>query len=88
MSETRLKTGARVAFRLEDVICPDFDQIVAQMGPDLSVSGEIVLLSDRGKELHQFAIVNVAGVHGPLIVPVGKLQTSKLMDGADIATRS
>ena len=87
MSEIRIKTGSRVAFHLEDVICPDFDQIMSQIGPDLAVTGEIVLLSDRGEEAGHFAIVNVPGIHGPLIVPVGKVRTSTGVDGADVASR-
>ena len=88
MSGKRLKTGAHVAFRLADVLSPDYDQILFQMGPDLSVPGEIVLLSDRGKERDHFAILNVTGINVPLIVPVRKLILNESSETAEVIKRS
>ncbi len=88
LSEKRLTTGAQVAFRLGDAICPDFDQVIVQTGPDLAVAGEVVLLSDRGKDKEYFAIVNVPGINAPLVVPVAKLRDGNLIDEADVATRA
>ena len=62
-----------MAFRLTDALCPEFEQLVGQIGPDLTVSGEVVLLSDRGGEKAHFAIVNVRGINAALIVPIQKL---------------
>ena len=73
MSQERLSTGAQVSFCLRDAICPDFEQIIAQLGPELAVAGEIVLLSDRGQDQEHFAIVSVPGINVQLIVPVAKL---------------
>ncbi len=84
----KLNTGHQVAFQLADVICPDFDQIMAQLGPDLAVAGEVTLLSDRGDDADHFAVVQVSGVHVPLIVPVGKLTAASTGEKADIATQS
>ncbi|MHC4609596.1 MAG: hypothetical protein ACYS7M_04540 [Planctomycetota bacterium] len=67
-------SGSCVAFRLGDAICPDMGQIVAQMGPDLQVCGEIVFCSDRGTEKSHFAIISAAGIDTPLIVPVSSLE--------------
>lgn len=58
-----------MAFRLIDVVCPDFEQIVQQLGPELPVSGLVAFVSDRGAEEGCFAIVDVNGIHTPLIVP-------------------
>ncbi len=73
MSTESVNTGARVAFRLSDAVCPEFEQVVAQIGPELEVAGEVVLFSDRGSDKNFFAIVQVEGLAAPLIVPVGCL---------------
>ena len=72
----------QVAFRLTDALCPEFEQLVAQIGPDLTVSGEVVLLSDRGVETAHFAIVNVLGIKAALIVPIQKLHEPAADDAA------
>jgi len=69
----RFKTGAQVAFRLADATCPEWESIVAQIGSELIVSGEIVLMSDSGRQTDHFAIVQVSGIAAPLVVPVCKL---------------
>lgn len=70
----QLKSGTRCRFRLSDVICPDRQQVVSQITPELEVSGEIVLFSDGGNEPEQYAIIEVGGIAAPLIVPVARLQ--------------
>ncbi len=67
------KAGASVAFRLIDVVCPDFDQVVNQLGPELRVTGHVAFVSDRGSEEGCFAIVDVSGIHTPLIVPMSRV---------------
>ncbi len=84
----KLKTGNQVAFQLGNAICPDFEQIAAQLGPDLAVAGEIVLLSDRGNEKDHFAVVHVDGIHAPLIVPVSMLKVANLTDQSDAQLRA
>ncbi len=86
--EMKFSTGHQVAFQLADVICPDFEQITDQLGPDLSVAGEVTLLSDRGGEKGQFAVVQVRGINAPLIVPVGRLSSILHDDQANITTQS
>ena len=68
-----IKSGTRCRFRLSDVICPDRQQIVSQITPELEVSGEIVLFSDGGENPEQYAIIEVEGIGAPLIVPVARL---------------
>ncbi len=68
-----MKAGASVAFRLIDVVCPDFDQVVNQLGPELRVTGQVAFVSDRGTQEGCFAIVDVSGIHTPLIVPMARV---------------
>lgn len=74
MPEERLEKGAQVEFRLADAVCPDLDQIVAQVSSYLTVTGELVLLSKGEDKTEEYAVVNVAGINAPLIVPAGSLQ--------------
>ncbi len=83
MRDKRFCTGDLVAFRLADAMCPEFERIVAQIGPDLMMSGEVVMLSDRGGRKEHFAIVNVTGINAPLIVPMQKLSDGAIT-GADV----
>jgi hypothetical protein len=71
-----LKSGTRCKFRLSDVICPDKQQVVSQITPELEVSGEIVLFSDGDNEPQQYAIIEVEGIVAPLIVPIARLQAT------------
>ncbi len=79
-----MKAGASVAFRLIDVVCPDFDQVVNQLGPELRVTGQVAFVSDRGTQEGCFAIVDVSGIHTPLIVPMARVTPlSNGENGAD-----
>jgi len=69
-----IHSGSSVAFRLGDVVCPDLGQIIAHIGPDVRVCGEVAFLSDRGGEKAYFAIVSASGIDTPLIVPVAELE--------------
>ena len=74
MSESSLKSGAKVSFRLGEAVCPDLQQLLAQMTSNLEVSGKVVFFSDYGEKRNPFAIVDVAGLLTPLIVPVSRLR--------------
>ena len=67
--------GKRCRFRLRDVICPDRQQILSQITPEMEVSGEVAFLSDHGQDQDYFAIIEVTGIASPLIVPVARLET-------------
>jgi hypothetical protein len=82
LSTKSFNAGCRVAFQLGDAVCPEFEQIIAQTGPDLTVAGEIVMFSDRGTEAEHFAIVQVTGIHAPLIVPVERLHSGATAEAA------
>ncbi len=73
-----------MAFRLIDVVCPDFDQVVNQLGPELRVTGQVAFVSDRGTQEGCFAIVDVRGIHTPLIVPMAMV--TPLISGDEAAT--
>jgi hypothetical protein len=66
--------GNSCRFRLADVICPDRQQVLNQITPDLEVTGQVTLLSDAGEVPAQFAVIEVPGIAAPLIVPVAKLE--------------
>jgi hypothetical protein len=77
VNQGALHSGQEVRFRLGDLICPDLEQVLAEVGPDVDVNGRIVFLSDRGHEKEHFAIVSVGGIASPVIVPVRRLRTSR-----------
>ena len=60
-------------FRLNDVICPDHDQILKQVTSELEVCGEVLFLSDSGDKKGHFAIMEVKGIPVPLVVSLDHL---------------
>ena len=82
LTEGELRSGASVAFRLGDAVCPQVGQITAQINPDVRVCGEVVFFSDHGGKKAHFAIISAAGIDVPLIVPVAKL---RLVGGGPVA---
>ena len=74
MESVSIEPGENVRFALGKVICPGLDELCGQIGSDLEIEGQVVFLSDYGKLRGHFAIVQVKGIHVPLIVPVENLQ--------------
>ena len=68
MQSSKLISGQSVVFQLKDAVCPDFSESVRAIGPELLVTGNIVFFSDGCDRKEQFAIIEVAGIHTPLIV--------------------
>ena len=68
-----IEPGQVVSFTIGDAVCPEADQVVPQIGPDLAVTGEVIYLSDRGDQKDHFAVISVEGIHALLIVPIGRL---------------
>jgi len=87
VTPSRPTTGTRVSFKLAEVICPEPGQLVNQVGPDLEVVGEIVFVSDGDGRQDKFAIVEVAGLLTPVIVPVGELSWQQSQAPAATRTR-
>ena len=77
MESMSLQPGENVRFALGKVICPGLDELYKQIGSDLEIEGQVVFLSDYGNLRGHFAIVQVSGIHVPLIVPVESLQLIK-----------
>lgn len=69
-----IERGRQYSFRLRDVICPDREQTMSQITPELEVTGRVVFLSDHGSEPERFAVLEVTGLMSPLVVPVEMLQ--------------
>ena len=74
MKSVLLKSGQIVRFALGKVICPAIDELQKKMGSELEIEGQVVFLSDYGKVRGHFAIVQVKGMHVPLIVQTENLQ--------------
>ncbi len=79
MQPNRLISGRSVTFKLKDAACPDWMDTARSIGPELQVTGEIVFFSDGGDRKNEFAIIEVAGIHTPLIVPVERLTAAAQM---------
>lgn len=65
--------GSQVRFSLENVVCPDLENILEKATSRLEVTGKVVMLSDAGKQERYYAVVEVGGIATPLIVPVDRL---------------
>ncbi len=65
-----IERGQQYRFRLRDVICPDREQTMSQITPELEVTGRVMFLSDGGEEPERFAVLEVNGLMSPLVVPV------------------
>jgi hypothetical protein len=74
VSGSSIRSGAKVTFRLSEVICPEIAQVLKQVTPELRVCGRVSYFSDCGQSRDHFAIVDVNGVASPLIVPVSSLE--------------
>lgn len=69
-----VQSGDRVAFKLREAICPDWQQILTQLTPDVELTGRVVFFSDSGANEKHFAIVDVRGLLSPIIVPASRLR--------------
>lgn len=74
MENVAIPSGTRVRFALSRVMCPELDEICKQIDSGLKVEGRVVFLSDYGDLQQHFAIVQVEGIHVPVVVPVEDLQ--------------
>lgn len=65
---------AEVTFKLDDVLCPEQNVIMAHLGSGVEVVGRVQFLSDGGSRKKEFAIVEVPGISVPLVVPRDRLR--------------
>jgi hypothetical protein len=74
----RRKVGEKrveVGFKLEDVLYPDQDVVMAHLSSGVEVVGKVSFFSDSGTEKEGFAIVEVPGMMVPLVVPRERLRS-------------
>jgi hypothetical protein len=69
-----VSAGTLTAFTIGDVLCPEAAEVLRHAGPELTVRGRVLYFSDSGAERDRFAIIEVEGIHTPLIVPVDRLR--------------
>ena len=80
MENVSVENGGIVRFAMGKVVCPGFDELCKQISSDLEIEGQVAFLSDYGKIRGHFAIIQVKGIHVPLIVPVENLQVAEQSD--------
>ncbi|HUW33895.1 MAG TPA: hypothetical protein VM223_19990 [Planctomycetota bacterium] len=62
-------------FRLRDIFFPESDDVIRRTTAELKVRGRVIDFSDSGSSKNEFAIVQIEGIDGPVVVPVEKLRT-------------
>jgi len=73
-TRTDLLLNTTKVFRLKDIFFPESDDVMNRTTPDLKLRGRIIDFSDSGGSKKEYAIIQVEGIDGPVIVPVEKLQ--------------
>ena len=71
-----LGINSAMTFRLRDVFLPDLDDLATRTTSDLRVMGRVIDFSDSGSTRSRYAILEVEGIEGTVIVPVERLQNS------------
>ena len=61
-------------FRLKDIFFPETDDVIHRTTPELKLRGKIIDFSDSGSSKNEFAIIQVEGIDGPVVVPLAKLK--------------
>lgn len=70
----KILTDTDVALKLQDVVCPETDTILANLDAQAELVGKVKFLSDGPRRTEEFAIVEVAGLRMPLIVKAERLR--------------
>jgi len=70
-------------FKLGDVFFPDGDEVIGRTTPELKLCGRIIDFTDSGRSKNEYAILQVDGIEGPVVVPVSKLRVVWEQDAAD-----
>ncbi|MCB9851386.1 MAG: hypothetical protein H6817_11860 [Phycisphaerales bacterium] len=66
--------SSQASFLVAEVLCPDVEEVLRSFGPNVRIRGRILYYSDGDDRENRFAIMEVEGVHTPLIVPVDCLR--------------
>lgn len=72
--QSQAARGTRVAFRIRDICVPEPAEILASLHGDSVLHGEIVDLTDSGRERRAFAVVEVEELGQCVIVPIACLE--------------
>ena len=89
MHASKFINGQEVVLKLKDAVSPDLADMIRAIGPELRVTGNVVFFSDGCDRENCFAIVEVAGMHTPLIVPVDCLESAARTEpGQPLPTRA
>ena len=62
-------------FRLKDIFFPESEDLMRRTTPELKLRGRVIDFSDSGNSKNEFAIIQVDGIDGPVVVPVERLKT-------------
>ncbi len=68
-----ININSQVRFRLADVFNQTPHELLEAATQDLIIEGVVVAFSDSGDKRKAFAVVQVRGIEGPVIVPWNKL---------------
>ncbi len=63
-----------INFRIRDVFIPDPEKLLITLYGDDILQGRVMDLSDSGDEREAYAVVEVKGIEGPVIVPVKQIR--------------
>ena len=72
-ADAELAINSSMVFRLRDVFFPDPADLIAKTTPDLRLQGTVIDFSDSGSRKNRYAIIEVEGIEGTVIVPVERL---------------
>jgi hypothetical protein len=62
----------RVRFRIEDVLHPNGTAVLWELYRGQALHGELLAVTDDGREPGNFLVLRVPGVHEPVLLPAAK----------------
>jgi hypothetical protein len=72
-ADAGLAINSSMMFRLGDVFFPDLDDLISKATADLRLQGKVIDFTDSGPSKNRYAIIEVEGIEGKLVVPVERL---------------
>jgi DUF917 family protein len=66
--------GRRVAFAVKDIYFPALAAVLAQLHGNDVLSGQIVDVSDSGRQHEAFAVVRVDGLEAPVVIAMERIR--------------
>lgn len=62
----------RIQFRIEDVLHPNGTAVLWELYRGHALHGELLAVTDDGREPGNFLVLRVPGVHEPVLLPAAK----------------